>query len=559
MSINIREKLVEAVKKSGFEIPAEFDLLQPENEKFGDFSTNVAMLISAKENKSAKEIAEKIVKNISAKEIEKVEVAGTGFINFYLSKKHYLSGLSEILSAGVDFGKSNIGKDKKAIVEFISANPTGPLHIGNARGGPIGDVIANVLSWQGFQVEKEFYVNDSGNQINHFGETLLWWYLKKKEGNLPFPENGYSGDFCKNSSEEIQKEQKTEIIKLSDGKLTEFFVRFGLEKTIRKIKEDIELLGINFDRFVYESDFLSSGKSLEIVESLKKGDHTAQREGALWFIADELDPNDRESVLLRSDNDKTPTYFANDIAYHKDKFDRGADLLVDIWGANHHGHITRMKSALSALGFNAEKLKILLYQTVRLKTAGKVSQMGKRLGNFVNISDLILKMKVPVDVFKFMIISQNPNSILDFDLELAKEKSEKNPVYYLQYAYARICSVLRKADINLVSELEKIAEGKGRVEVSEVENLAEKSEINLIKALLEFPEVINKIASDFQIQSLPHFATLVAREFHNFYANCEILTSDKKLMRSRLLLILATRNVLKITLTLMGISAPEKM
>lgn len=559
MSIEIKEKLEVAIKKSGYDVPAEFDLSEPENEKFGDLSTNVAMLISHKAGNPTKEVAEKIVKNISSSEIEKAEVAGAGFINLTLSKKYYLSKLSEILASGADFGKSDLGKEKSVIVEFISANPTGPLHIGNARGGPIGEVIANVLSWQGFKVEREFYVNDSGNQINRFGETLVWWYLKKKDENLPFPENGYPGDFCQKLSEEIQKEQKKEVIELSDEKLTEFFVRFGLEKTIRKIKDDIALLGYGFDRFVYESDFLSSGKSLEVVESLKKGNHTAQREGALWFIADDLDPNDRESVLLRSDNDKTPTYFANDIAYHKDKLDRGADFLIDIWGANHHGHISRLKSAVSALGYSAQKLAILLYQTVRLKSAGKVSQMGKRLGNFVNISDLILKEKVPADVFKFMIISQNPNSILDFDLDLAKEKSEKNPVYYLQYAFARICSVLRKGDKKLVDDLEKIAEGKGIIEASEIENLGEKSELDLIKTLLEFPEVIKKIAADFQVQALPHFATKIAREFHNFYTNCEILTSDKKLMRSRLLLILATRNVLKIALTLMGISAPEKM
>ena len=555
----LKEKIIEAIKKAGYNVPEGFGLEAPTNESFGDFSTNVAMTIAGKEKKDPKEVAEKIIENFSDKKIASLEIAGKGFINIKLTDDFFHLVLAEILSSGEQFGKDDSGKGKKANVEFISANPTGPLHIGNARGGPIGEVISNVFFWQGYDVKKEFYINDTGNQIKKFGETLAYWYIIKHDENFHFPEGGYPGDFLKEVSEEIQKEQAKEIEELKDDELVAFFMRNGLEKTMRRIKEDIETLGINFDQFVYESDLLNSGKSSEVVEKLKEDGHTSDREGALWFVSNDLDPNDRETVLLRSDADKTPTYFSSDIAYHKEKFAQGNDLIVDVWGANHHGHIARLSSALQVLGLDISKFKVLLYQNVRLKEGGETKQMGKRLGNFINIADLVGKLKVPVDVFKVMIINQSSNSIIDFDLDLALEQSEKNPVFYLQYAYARICSVLRKADADLLSEVEKIARGEQAIAPGELEILTDKKEKKLIKTIAGLPEVLKTVSGELQVQALPHFATEIAREYHNFYADCIILTDDKKRTKARLLLALATRNVLKISLTLMGISAPEKM
>jgi arginyl-tRNA synthetase len=555
----LKDKIVGAIKKAGYTAPEDFDLEISSNESFGDYSTNVAMTIAGKTKKDPEEVAEKIIKKFSDKEVMDLEIAGRGFINIKLSDSYFHSVLSEILKSGEDFGKSEIGKGKKANVEFISANPTGPLHIGNARGGPIGEVISNVLFWQGFDVKKEFYLNDSGNQINRFGETLAYWYTIKRDENFHFPDGGYPGEFSKEISEEIQKEKAKEIEELKDDELIEFFVRHGLEKTMRRIKEDISALGIHFDRFFYESDLLNSGKSLEVVEKLKTGGHTTDREGALWFISNDLDPNDRETVLIRSDADKTPTYFANDIAYHIDKFERGFEKIIDIWGPNHHAHIPRIKSALKVLGFDEKEVSIFLYQNVKLKTGGQVKQMGKRLGNFINISDLVGKLKVSPDVYKFAIINQNPNSIIEFDLDLALEQSEKNPVFYLQYAYARICSVLRKADADLLADTEKIARGEQAIEPGDLKILNDKKERKLIKTISRLPQILNMVSAELQVQALPHFATEIAREYHNFYANCLILSDDKQLTKARLLLALATRNVLKISLTLMGISAPEKM
>jgi arginyl-tRNA synthetase len=555
----IKKQIIAAIKSAGYEVPDDFNLMAPPNDDLGDFSTSVALTIASQVKANPKEIAEKISEKLKSDEILSTEIAAPGFINIKLSAEFFHKYLASVLEAGCDFGKSEIGKDQKVLVEFISANPTGPLHIGNARGGPIGETLSNVLSWQGYHVEKEFYVNDTGNQIKKFADTLSYYYTIKFDPKFNFPEGGYPGEFLKQVSEEIQIEHKSEIDELKDNELSDFFAKVGLEKTIRRIKEDIEALGISFDRFVYESDFINNGKSMAVVEKLKADGHTNSREGALWFTSNDLDPNDRETVLLRSDAEKTPTYFANDIAYHKDKFDRGNDRIVDIWGANHHGHIARLKSALRAVGYDESKFSVVLYQTVRLKTEGKTSQMGKRLGNFINIADLISKLGVPADVFKYMIISQSPSSIIDFDLDLALEQSEKNPVYYLQYAYARICSILRNAEKGELEELEKIANGQGTIHPSDLKNLTDKKEIALIKTLAGLSEALEKVSGEFQIQALPHFATEISRAYHNFYANCQVLSEDIELTRSRLLLILATRNVLKISLTLMGISAPGKM
>ena len=556
----LKDKLISVVKKAGYPIPDGFVFEQSSSEKFGDFSTNVAILIATKEKKDPKKVAEKIVKSFDCKDIEKVEIAGKGFINFFLKEKSHLKILKEILATGANYAKSDIGKGKKVLIEFISSNPTGPLHIGNARGGPIGETLSNVMSWLNYKIDREFYINDIGNQIQKFGETLAYWYIKKYDSSYHFPENGYPGDYLKSVSENIQKEQKNQIEMLKDEELIDFFIKEGLEKIIREMKGDVESLNIHFDRWVYESDFLNSGKSQQIVDELKIKGKTTEKEGAVWFSSPKYrDLSDRESVIVRSDTDKTLTYFASDIAYHKDKFDRGFNIVIDIWGANHHGHIARINAAMAALGYDISKLKIILYQSVRLKEKGETKQMGKRLGNYINIADLICKMKVPADVFKYMIISQNSSTIIDFDLDLALEQSEKNPVFYLQYAYARISSILRKGDKKIIAELEKISRGEGELELKELEALKDKKELKLIQVLSNLPEVLIKISNDFQIQALPYFATQVARAYHDFYTNCQVLSDDEKRTKARLLLVLATRNVLKISLSLMGIKALEKM
>lgn len=557
---NFRDLIIKATVEAGFETPEIFALESPPKEEMGDLATNIAIIIAKNNGDNPIKVAEKIITKLSNDDIDNIKIAGGGFVNIYFKKEYYYKILLGILKLGNEYGKNEKGKNKKVLVEYISANPTGPLHIGNARGGPIGEVISNVFSWLGYKVEREFYVNDSGSQIEKFGRTLAYYFLIKKDPNFHFPEDGYPGDFLKQLSEEIQRENIDQIDKLKDGELVNFFIRHGLDLAIRRIKNDLDLLDIRFDRFVYESDFLSSGASKKVVDQLQNSGKTSEKEGAVWFSSPESPEfSDRECVLLRSDAEKTPTYFATDIAYHKDKFDRGHQLLIDIWGPNHHGHIARLKAAMQSLDYDSEKIDILLYQNVKLKQNGEVKQMGKRLGNFINIADLVGEMGVPPDVFKYMVISQNMSSIIDFDLDLALEQSEKNPVFYLQYAYARVCSILRNTDKELLNKVKKIIDGEGDDILGSLSFLKDKKELMLIKALEKLPNILQKIEGDFQIQALPSLATDIAKAYHNFYTSCKVLSEDKELTESRLLLVLATRNVLKITLALMDISAPEKM
>lgn len=558
--LDIKEEIIKATKEAGCNLPDDFSLSSPPKKEMGDLATNIAILISKKEGLDPVSLGKKIAMKIKSPDISSAEVVSPGFINIKLSQSYYYRSLSSIISFAGDYGRSDIGQGKNILIEFVSANPTGPLHIGNARGGPIGEVISNVLSWLGYDVQKEFYVNDIGSQIKKFGQTLAYYYIVKNDPNYHFPEGGYPGSFLQEVSLKIQKKYKEEISKLKDEDLVDFFIRHGLEITLRQIKDDLSNIGIEFDRFQYESDFVNSGKSQQIINELSEKKAIVDREGAIWFSSKEYsDLNDRESVLVRSDSEKSLTYFTNDIAYHKEKFDRKFSKLINIWGPNHHGHVIRLKAALDALGYNSEKLTILLYQNVKLKEGGIIKQMGKRLGNFVNITDLIEKMKVPADVFKYVIISQSSQNIINFDLDLALEQSEKNPVFYLQYAYARICSILRNADKEILTDIEKKIQSGREVILPDLEFLADEREINLIAVLQKFPEILKNISENFQVQALPFYANEIARAYSDFYTNCRVLSDDNKLTTARLYLIIATRNVLKISFSLMGITAPEKM
>ena len=544
----LRIEIIKAVEKIGEIAPADFDLLEPENVEFGHLSTNIALLIAGRKKENPKNLAEKIIENLDKKYIEKIEIKAPGFINLFLNDLALNKIVSDVLKADGDYGRSKIGDGKKVLLEFVSANPTGPLHIGNARGGPIGQTLNNIFNWLGYKSETEFYVNDTGGQIKKFGATLAYWYISKNDPSYNFPEGGYPGEFLKEISEKIAEEFKSEISELKDYELEEFFIRNGLDLLIRRIKNDLDLLGIKFDQFVYESDFTSSGKTQQVVDKLVADEKTETREGAVWLKTVEKD--DEDSVLVKSDADKTLTYFASDIAYHKDKFDRGFDKFVDIWGANHHGHISRLKSALRDLGYDDEKLDIILYQIVRLRQGGVSKQMGKRLGNFVNLETLVNELKVPGDVFKYTILSYSANSTIDFDLDLALTESEKNPVFYVKYAHARIWSILKKAEKDLVKEAEN-----GEIKI-DFKNDKEKY---LALELAKLPELLISISQNYQTQSLPNYCQNLARKFHDFYASCRVISKDKKETGQKLALVIATRNVLKIALTLMSIDAPEKM
>lgn len=560
----IKNYIHKAIKSAGYAVPHNFVVETPPNPEMGDFATNVAMIIAGKDKEDPRKIAEKIKKHLSAaKDIEKVDIAGPGFININLAKNLFTKKLGEIIAQGSDYGRGSV-KKTKVLVEYISANPTGPLHVGNARGGPIGEAFAGLYSFLGYRVGREFYVNDMGLQIERFGRSLYYWYAKKTNHRMKFPDDGYPAPYIKETSEKIQKDNKEKLIELKDEtELIQFFVKEGLCYMTKSIREDCELIDIKFDNFSYESDLQHSGKAEAAVDKLKTGGFTANREGALWFKNPE-DPEftDQESVLVKSDG-KSITYFTDDIAYHIDKFARGYDKTINILGANHHGHLSRFRAAMRAVGVSDEKIEILLYQYIRIKKSGKAISMGKRSGNFVTLRQVIESGVAP-DAFKYFILSQNPNTPFDFDLELAKDTTEKNPVYYIKYAHARICSILKKAGPSTMlragpSTMLRAGEKGSDSAKANLALLKEEAELNLIKELVIFPELLEQIKDDFQIQSLPHYAYKIATLFHAFYDQCRVISKDRKLTLARLSLVLATKYVLANTLSICGIDAPEHM
>lgn len=550
----LKKLLKEAIGKSKL-ISGRFEVEEPKNPEFGDLATNAPIVLAAKNKLSPAEIAEKISKNIVENKIVGKPEFKNGFLNFQYRKQLITDALDDIIINKQPYGSDQSGKGKKVLVEFVSANPTGELHIGNARGGPIGETIANLYTNYGYDVDREYYVNDFGVQVDKLAKTLLFYLKKLENSKLFMTEDMYPGEYIEQVFKEIFKSNQKQLAEMTEDEQVSFFTKEGLRILLKKICDQLEYLGIKYDNFIYESDILCSGKSDRVVNLMEEKGFVSNKEGALWFRNPE-DPQmlDRETVLRKSDGEKSFTYFTNDIAYHLDKFERGYKQAVDVWGANHFGHIPRLQSAMRALGLPEDFLSIILYQNVRLKEGNEISQMSKRKGNTITIDDL-KKSGISADVFKFMILAHDSNSLIDFDVKLAKDSSEKNPVFYVKYAHARICSILRKAGIlgDIKGELGEIKRFEGKI------NVQEKEELSLAKELVKYPEILGESFSDFQLQRLPHYAVDLATEFHNFYTKCHVIGEKKEIEQSRLGLILATKIVLKNLLSIMGIDAPEKM
>lgn len=512
-------------------------------EKWGDYSSNIALGIQGrdKEKVNSREIAELIVTNLPKTDfLEKVKVGGAGFINFTLNKKWVTNQVSEIIKQGEKFGSSNFGQGKKMQVEFISANPTGPLTLGNGRGGFFGDILAKVLEKAGHKVEREYYINDVGGQIEALGKSIL-----AEQGKIKWQEGFYKGNYIKDLARRFAARQAK---KIKDEDPTKFGEKAS-QIILKEIKDSIKNLNIKFD-FWFSEKSLQEGSEVEkTIEKLKKKNLTYQKEGALWFKATKLGDS-QDYVLKKSDGQFT--YFASDIAYHLNKFEkRKFQKVINIWGADHAGHVSKLKLAMKVFGYDDE-LDIIICQLVRLIEKGKEIKMSKRLGTYVTLDELI--DEVGKDVARFFFVMKAPDTHMDFDLELAREHSQKNPVFYVQYAYARIHSLLKKAQS---PEL--------RAQSLKLDLLTHPAEISLIKELLKFPEIIEDIAKNYHIQELPYYSIALAQKFHNFYEKCRVLsdkrqaTSNKELSQARLALVEATKIVLKNTFDLLGISAPEKM
>ncbi len=507
----------------------------------GDYASNVALLLGKNLSRSPLDVAHILAEELSKNTeiFAKVETAAPGFINFYLSPDILFTEFKNILREENKYGGSDKNSGKKARVEYVSANPTGPLHIGNARGGPLGESICRVLEKTGYKVLREYYHNDTGTQVEKMGDTLWYWYQKLLGLETEFPEGGYLGEYLREVAETAVSQLGKDLKKGDLERLT----RFGLEQIFKENSDTLNRLRIKFDSVVKESELLSSGKTAKIVEELKKKGVAKEKEGAIWFSPKTgILEDDQDSVLIRSTGQ--PTYFASDAAYHKEKFSSGYDLVVDILGSNHHGHVPRLKALAEVFEFDPAKFLAVLYQYVRVKKDGVAVKMSKRAGTYVTAKEIL--DEVGADSVTFFFLMNNTDSHMDFDLNLAREQSQKNPVFYVQYAHARISSILQKATFQGFAE-------------ENLKLLDKEEELQLIKHLLKFPEVVDDTARDFQVQRLPRHALEIARAFHNFYEKHRVITDNPDLSEARLMLVSATQIILKNLFQLMNISLPEKM
>lgn len=546
----LREAVAAAVERGllpEVDMP-DFVVEAPREKEHGDFATNLAMLLAKPARMAPRKIAEAVVQNLKPAElqIEKVEIAGPGFINFYLNPAWVLRVLPKIQADDQSFGRVNIGEGKKIQIEFVSANPTGLLHMGNARGAALGDSIASLLDFGGYEVTREFYINDAGNQIEHFGRSLEARYFQLLGLEAKVPEEGYHGEDILETMRGFKEKYGDKYLNNSEEERRKALVEYALAEKLGAIKKALADFGVNYDVWFSEQSLHDSGAVMQTIQYLKERGYIYENEDALWFKATEFGM-EKDDVVVRSNG--IPTYFAADIAYHKNKFDRGFDLVINIWGADHHGHVPRMKGAVKALGYDPDALQIIIMQLVRLYKSGEIVRMSKRTGQFVTLEELM--EEVGRDAARYFFVMRSADSHLDFDLDLARAQSNDNPVYYIQYAHARICSILRQL----------AEQGKTIPQADQVDFglLKSESELALSRKLADFPEEIAAAARDLAPHRIARYVHEVAGLLHSFYNGHRVITDDEALSGARLVLVNATRIVLRNALKLLGLHAPERM
>jgi len=514
----------------------------PSNEDHGDFSTNAAMMLTKKLKRNPREIANEIIENLEYDEsiIPKVEIAGPGFINFYFASDYVSKFVNQIINAGDSFGKSNKFEGKRANVEFVSANPTGPLTVGHGRNAVAGDTIANMLEWIGYKVDREYYFNNAGRQMRVLGDSLRLRYLELLGQEIEFPEDYYQGEYIKEIAEELFKEYKDGLVdEPAEGK----FKDFAEKKIFENIANSLGKLNIKMDKFFNEKDLYDKGEIDDVLNQFKEKKLAYESEGAVWLKLTELG-GEQDKVIVKSTGE--PTYRLPDIAYHVDKFKRGYDLLIDIFGSDHSATYPDVMAGLKALGHESDNLKVLIHQFVTIVENGEVVKMSTRKANFITLDELT--DEVGSDVVRYFFNMRNISSHMNFDLDLAKKQSDENPVFYLQYAHARISSILRMTDEqNLHSSVENL------------NLLNSKEELRLIKKLNRFEEEVLHSAEHFEPNRIASYLEELAAIFHKFYTECRIIGSEKNLAEARIALVIATRIVLKNGLSVLGLSAPDKM
>lgn len=568
--MNALGRLVAEGKIEAVPLPA-FNVERPADVSHGDFSCNAAMA-SAKALRNNPRAIGQMIADAAVLEgtvFEKIEVAGPGFLNFFISPLWFNETVGEVISSGGDYGKTELGKGKRVLVEFVSANPTGPMHIGNARGGALGDSLSSVLQFAGYEVEREFYVNDAGNQIEKFGKSLSIRYMQIADGNkadviasygdedvcrkifedeenFPMPEDVYKGVDIIEHAYNFYKINGDKFVNADEESRKSALVEYALPLNIDGLEKDLAKYRIVYDTWFRESSLHKSGAVKQIVDMLTEKGQTYEKDGAIWFKASDFG-DDQDRVLVRANG--IPTYFVPDIAYHYNKLvTRGFDKAIDILGADHHGYIARMKAALTALGVDASKLDIVIMQMVMLVRNGETVKLSKRSGKAITLSTLL--DEVPIDAARFFFNLRDPNTHLEFDLELAIEESSNNPVFYVQYAHARICSILRR--------MEEEGTGYSNIPVSEL-NFNHPAELALIRHIAALPNCINEAAKDYNPSKITKYLCDLAQLFHKFYDNCKIKGEEENILQSRLSLCVATKTVFKNLLDLLKVDAPEKM
>ena len=527
------------------EIP-EIQVEVPGNPEHGDFATNLAMIMARIEKKAPRQIAEALVATLGESTLlDKVDIAGPGFINFTLAPVCWYEVLDDIMARGREYGISVAGRGQKVQVEFVSANPTGPLHIGHGRGAAVGDAVASILQAAGFDVQREYYVNDAGNQVATLGRSI-WLRLRELHGDdISFPEDGYQGDYIRELAVSL-RDENPDVIKSKDADAIKLCSTYGVSKVLDWIAVDLKAFGITFDNWfseqsLYDRDMVAT----ELAKLAEKG-LSYEQEDALWLRTTDFG-DDKDRVLIKSDG--SPTYFASDVAYHMEKFDRGFERVIDVWGADHHGYVPRMKAVVAGLGHPPEDLQVLLIQMVNLLRDGQPYTMGKRSGNFIALRDVV--DEVGKDACRFFFLMRRSDSQLDFDLELAKRQSNDNPVYYVQYAHARVCSINRTA-----AEQGVDLPGHGTADLARL-TLAE--ELALAKQLARYPETVVGAAQSCEPHRIVYYLQELAAQFHSYYNRQRVLVEDAEVSRARLYLVNGVRTVLANALNLLGVDAPERM
>lgn len=552
--MDIKEILAGAIKKAALtaiekgtvkegELP-EVLLEVPPQKEFGDFASNFAMQSARSLKCNPRIVAQAVIDNLDCAYVDRAEIAGPGFINFYL-KDNWLSDMfANIVKAGENYGNLTAPSKEKIQLEYVSANPTGPLHVGHGRGAAVGSSLANLMKAAGYDVTREYYINDAGNQINNLAASVNARYLEAYGIDVEFPENGYHGHDIIETAERIKRIYGDKFLHMDEDKRIEEFRTIALKEKLAALKEDLEAFNVTYDVWFSEQTLHDGNKIKKACDLLTERGYMYEKDGALWLKATEHG-DDKDRVVIRDNG--VPTYFAADIAYHRNKFERGFDRVINLWGADHHGYIARMKAAVGALGYNPDQLEILILQMVSLYRNGELVKMSKRTGQSVTLNELI--EEVGTDAARFFFVMRSIDSQLDFDLTLATEKSNENPVYYIQYAHARICSIFRQLK---EAGIEEAADADYTL-------LTDPTETELIKKLGEYPELIASAAKERAVHRVAHYVHELAGLFHSFYNQCRILGVDPELQQARIKLVKATQHVLRHALNILGVSAPERM